>query len=113
VSSTPRREARPPRQGSKRGHSAARWEACKQRLDWAVIADEWLGQLKARLACRHHPLAEVVADLKDAPLEDALELDTWLQYVSTREKARLGEAILRLLGEAQLHVLQQLDDRPF
>jgi hypothetical protein len=91
----------------------ARWEACKQRLNWAVVADEFVGQLRARLACRHHPLAEVVADLKDAPLEDAFELDTWLQYVSTREKARLGEAILRLVGEAQLHVLQQLDDQPF
>jgi hypothetical protein len=91
----------------------ARWEACKQRLNWTVIVDEFVGQLKARLQCRHHPLAEVVADLKDAPLEDAFELDTWLQYVSTREKARLGEAILRLLAEAQLHLLQQLDDRPF
>jgi hypothetical protein len=91
----------------------ARWEACKQRLNWTVIADEFLGQLKARLQCRHHPLAEVVADLKDAPLEDAFELDTWLQYLPPREKAWIGEAVLRLLGEAQLHVLAQLDDRPF
>jgi hypothetical protein len=91
---------------------AARWEAAKRRLNWAVIADEFLDQLKARLSCRHHPLAELVADLKDVPLEDAFELDTWIQYVSTREKARLGEAVLRLLGEAQLHILQQLDDRP-
>jgi hypothetical protein len=91
----------------------ARSETLKQRLNWAVIADEFLGQLKARLPCRHHPLAELVADLKDAPLEDAFELDTWIQSVSTREKARLGEAVLRLLGEAQLHVLSQLDERPF
>jgi hypothetical protein len=92
---------------------AARWETAKQRLNWAVIADEFVGQIKARLSYRHHLLAELVADLKDVPLEDAFELDTWLQYVSTREKARLGEAVLRLLGEAQLHLLQQLDGRPF
>ncbi len=91
----------------------ARWEALKPRLNWTVIADEFVGQLKARLQCRHHPLAEVVADLKDAPLEDAFELDTWLQDLPPREKAWIGEAVLRLLGEAQLHILAQLDERPF
>jgi hypothetical protein len=92
---------------------AARWEACKQRLNWAVIADEFVGQLKARLQCRHHPLAAVVVDLKDSPLEDHFELDGWLQTFAACDKARLGEAVLRLLGEAQLHVLSQLDERPF
>jgi hypothetical protein len=91
----------------------ARWEAAKQRLNWAVIAEEFLGQLKARLQCPHHPIAEVIADLKDAPLEDQFELDGWLQTIATYEKTRLGEAVLRLLGEAQLHILSQLDDRPF
>jgi hypothetical protein len=91
----------------------AHWEALKQRLNWAVIADEFVGQLKARLQCRHHPLAAVIADLKDAPLEDHFELDGWLQSMAACDKARLGEAVLRLLGEAQLHLLQQLDDRPF
>ena len=92
---------------------AAHWEVCKQRLNWTVIADEFVGQLKARLSCRHHPLAEIVADLKDSPLEDSFELDGWLQAFAACDKARLGEAVLRLLGEAQLHVLSQLDDRPF
>jgi hypothetical protein len=91
----------------------ARWEALKRRLDWSLIADEFLAQLKARLNCRHHPLALAFHDLETSPVEDAFELDGWLQYTPMREKARLGEAILRLLGEAQLQRLQQLDDRPF
>ena len=92
---------------------AARWEALKQRLNWAVIADEFVGQLKARLQCPHHPMAEIIADLKDSPLEDHFELDGWLQTFAACDKARQGEAVLRLLGEAQLHILSQLDDRPF
>jgi hypothetical protein len=91
----------------------ARWEALKQRLNWAAIVEEFAGQLKARVQCRHHPLAEIVADLKEAPLEDHFELDAWLQSLAACDKVRLGEALLRVLGEAQLHVLQQLDDRPF
>jgi hypothetical protein len=91
----------------------ARWQALKSRLNWAVIAEEFLGQLNARLACPHHPVAEVFRDLQDSPLEDAFELDGWLHYTPPREKARLGEAVLRLIAEAQLHILAQLDDRPF
>jgi hypothetical protein len=91
----------------------ARWQALKCRLNWAVIAEEFLGQLNARLACPHHPVAEVFRDLQDSPLEDAFELDGWLHYTPPREKARLGEAVLRLIAEAQLHILAQLDDRPF
>jgi hypothetical protein len=91
----------------------ARWQALKSRLDWAVITAEFLGQLKARLQCPHHPVAEVFHDLQDSPLEDAFELDVWLEYTPPREKARLGEAVLRLIAEAQLHVLTQLDDQPF
>jgi hypothetical protein len=53
----------------------ARWQALKQGLNWTVIADEFVGQLKARLQCQHHPLAAVVAHLKDSPLEDHFELD--------------------------------------
>jgi hypothetical protein len=91
----------------------ARWEALKQRLDWDAIAEEFLGQLKARLNCRHHPVAQAFNDLEASPLEDVFELEGWLQYTPSREKARLGEAVLRLLGEAQLQILQQLDERPF
>jgi hypothetical protein len=91
----------------------ARWEALKRRLDWGLIADEFLRQLHGRLNCRHHPVAEVFRDLEDAPMEDAFELDTYLRYTPAREQARLGEAIMRLIGEAQLHCLAQLDDRPF
>jgi hypothetical protein len=58
-------------------------------------------------------VAEVFHDVEATPFEDAFELDTYLRYTPAREKARLGEAILRLIGEAQLHVLQQLDDQPF
>jgi hypothetical protein len=90
-----------------------RWEALKARLDWDAIAEEFLGQLQARLNCRHHPLAQAFNDLEASPLEDAFELDGWLQDTPTRTKARLGEAVLRLLGEAQLQHLQRLDDRPF
>jgi hypothetical protein len=109
----PHQLPQPPEIDHAAARRTARWEALRQRLDWAVIADEFLGQLTARLRCQHHPLAEVVADLKDAPLEDAFELEHWLRYTPPREKARLGEAILRLIGEAQLHVLQRLDNRAF
>ena len=91
----------------------ARWEALKARLNRGAIADEFLAQLEARLLGEHHPLAEVLNELRQWPLEDAFELDTWLQSISRRDKLNFGRALLRLLGEAQLHVLQQLDDRPF
>jgi hypothetical protein len=91
----------------------ARWESLKARLDWDAIAEEFLGQLKVRLNCRHHPVALAFSDLEASPLEDVFELEGWLQYMPQREKVRLGEAVLRLLGEAQLHILSQLDDRPF
>jgi hypothetical protein len=92
---------------------AQRWEALKARLDWDAIANEWLAQVKVRLLCEHHQLAEIFTDLRQWPLEDAFELDFWLQHTPSREKVRLGEALLRLLGEAQLQHLQRLDDRPF
>jgi hypothetical protein len=92
---------------------AQRWECVKARLDWDAIAEEFLGQLKARLNCRHHPLAQAFSDLEASPVEDAFKLEGLVQYTPLREKARLGEAILRLIGEAQLQCLQRLDDRPF
>jgi hypothetical protein len=91
----------------------ARWEALKARLNWDAIATEWLAQVKVRLLCEHHQLAEIFTDLRQWPLEDAFELDTWLQSISQHDQLHVGRALLRLLGEAQLHVLQQLDDRPF
>jgi hypothetical protein len=91
----------------------ARWEAVKARLNWAGIADEFVRQLTVRFQCRHHPLAAILAALQDAPLEDHFDLEGWLQTVTTGEKLRLGEAVLRLFGEAQLHILSQLDDGPF
>jgi hypothetical protein len=91
----------------------ARWEALKARLDWDAIAAEFLAQLKVRLNCRHHPVAQAFSDLEASPVEDSFELEGLLQHTPSREKVRLGEAVLRLMGEAQLQLLQQLDDRPF
>ena len=92
---------------------AQRWDALKARLDWGLVAEEFIAQLKVRRHCHHHPVAELFEDLERAPLEDAFELEGLLQYTPLREKVRLGEAILRLIGEAQLHILAQIDDRPF
>jgi hypothetical protein len=91
----------------------ARWDALKSRLDWDAIADEFIAQLKVRLNCRHHPVAELFDDLERAPLEDAFELEGFMRYLPTRTKVALGESLVRLLGEAQLHILSQLDERPF
>jgi hypothetical protein len=92
---------------------AQRWEALKSRLDWGLVADEFIAQLKVRLSCHHHPVAELFNDLERAPLEDAFELEGLIRYLPTRTKVALGESLVRLLGEAQLHILSQLDERPF
>jgi hypothetical protein len=92
---------------------AQRWEALKRRLDWRLVADEFIAQLKVRLHCHHHPVAELFDDLERAPLEDAFELEGFIRALPTRTKVALGESLVRLLGEAQLHLLAQLDDRPF
>ena len=113
MSMVPHNQPQPPDVDRVAELRAQRWECVKARLDWDAIATEWLAQLRVRLSCPHHPLARAFSDLEASPVEDAFELEGLLQYTPSREKARLGEAILRLIGEAQLQCLQRLDDRPF
>jgi hypothetical protein len=79
-----------------------RYDDMKRRLKWDDIRLKWLEQACLSWLTPGHPLHELVADLQDAPLEDRWDLDGFIKHLPTRTKARIGEALIKCLGEVQI-----------
>jgi hypothetical protein len=91
----------------------AHLEALARELPWDQIIEDFLARVRAALQAPGHPLQDLQATLREAPLEDGYECDGWVKYSRMRQADRLGRAIMRLFGEAQLAATPQRQDRPF
>jgi hypothetical protein len=60
-----------------------------------------------------HPVTVMLQDALDQPYTDAWDLDGAIQHLPVRHAAELGRSVMRLIGEAQLHVAEQLIDIAF
>jgi hypothetical protein len=55
----------------------------------------------------------VVDQLEDAPISSRWDLDAWLRWCGPRDRAKIGKALMQIIGEACLKAGQEADDVAF
>jgi hypothetical protein len=92
----------------------ARWALVQRQMNPTYIRERWIELLDDATDQRDHPLASLLAVMRDAPVCDSYDLDGWVATMPTRAKQALAEAVMKLLGESVLtevgRVLRDLDD---
>jgi hypothetical protein len=91
----------------------AQLERIRQSLDWGAIRIAVLERVALDMLTHDGPIGTVVDQLEDAPISSRWDLDAWLRWCGPRDSAKIGKALMQIIGEACLKAVQEADDVGF
>jgi hypothetical protein len=91
----------------------AQMERIRQSLDWGAIRMEVLERLALDMLTHEGPVGAVIDMLESAPVSSVWDLESWLKWCAPRDSAKIGKALMAIIGQCCLEAVQAADDATF